>query len=142
MRKALGVFGILVGIGGFIGIVLERRAANEQQERIRALSRRQREDRPLAPGDRVRITGRAGTFKPEETGAGEVVAGPGQTGVVLRWEKRQSDAFTRIDPNEPLQIVRVRWAPQSWRAWSIGDRSVELKEFEATIHVSYLERTH
>jgi hypothetical protein len=120
--------------------VLERRAANEQQERIRALTLRKEQEQPLAPGDRVRIVSRAGTFKPHETGtADEVVAGPGQTGVVLRWEKRQSDEFTRIDPNEPLQIVRVRWAAQRWNAWGIGNRPVELPEFEATIHVSYLE---
>ncbi|HYC90606.1 MAG TPA: hypothetical protein VEO54_15425 [Thermoanaerobaculia bacterium] len=139
MRKVFGILGIVVGIGGLIGIVLERRAAQQRQERLRALTLRE-ETRPFAPGDRVRIVKRAGTFKPSETGADEVVAGPGQTGVVLRWEKRQRDVELGIDPaHEPLQIVRVRWAAQRWKVWGLGDRSVELPEFETTIHVSYLQ---
>jgi hypothetical protein len=140
-RKALGWWGIFIGVAGIIGIVVERRAANRQAERIRAMTWREESPRTLQPGDRVRIARRAGTFKPAETGAAsEVVAGHGQTGVVVGWEKRQSDGCPRIDPHEPLQIVRVRWSPQRWKEFGLADRWIELPEFEATIHVSYLSR--
>lgn len=90
-------------------------------------------------GDRVRIAKWAGTFKPAETGAAmEVQAAGGQVGVLVGGEKRKSTDYLRIDPNEPMQIVRVRWLPQRWKE-SDRERWLDLPEFEATIHVSYLE---
>lgn len=153
-RIVLGIVGILVGIGGLVGIVMDRRAAKERQRVLTTLAEdfRKRETpastesavvwegRTFRPGDRVRIVKWAGTFKPEETGAdAQVNAGPGGTGVVVRGEKRQSTDHLRIDPAEPMQIVRVRWFPQRWKV--IGrERWLELPQFESTIHVSYLER--
>ncbi|HYI11418.1 MAG TPA: hypothetical protein VEK57_20345 [Thermoanaerobaculia bacterium] len=156
-RTLLGWFGIFIGVVGIASIVAERRAADrlkqsfsDQAARFRAQERGERTATAggsavmwrgwtLRPGDRVRITKWAGTFKPEDTGAGvEVAAGRGQIGVVVRGERRQSTVYTRIDPAEPIQIVRVRWLPQRWKA-SGSDTELALEEFEATIHVSYLE---
>lgn len=89
----------------------------------------------LTAGDRVESTGRAGTFKPKDTGAEKdvnVVAG--KTGVVLGGMKR--NASVRVSETEPLQVALVRWDAQSWDA---GGATLDLGEFEATIHVEYLK---
>lgn len=156
-RILLGWCGILVGLSGFTGIVMERRAAARQRAFIAEQAARFREfersrNDPGAPGsvvswdgktfragDRVRIRKWAGTFKPADTGAPvSVASGRGQTGVVIRGERRVSTDYMKIDPDEPMQIVRVRWPAQKWKV-SGRDQSIDLPEFEATIHVSYLE---
>ena len=150
-RVVLGWFGILVGLAGLAGIVLDRRAANRRNELLAGQAARFRaqtetdssavswEGQTFRPGDRVRIAKWAGTFKPEETGARvQVHAGRGPTGIVVRGERRVSTDYLRIDPKEPIQIVRVRWLPQQWNV--VGrDERIDLPEFEATIHVSHLE---
>ena len=154
-RVLVGSFGIFVGIASLWTILADRRQANERQRVLAILAddfRRRDpalhvpavdgstvvwEGRTFRRGDRVRIAKWAGTFKPEETGAAvEVQAAEGHVGVVISGEKRKST--DTINPNEPIQIVRVRWLPQKWKA-SEGDRSLDLPQFEATIHVSYLE---
>jgi len=156
-RIVLGWFGILVGLAGMAGIVMERRAAarqqaliTEQAARFREFERSRRgsgasgsviswEGRTFREGDRVRIAKWAGTFKPGETGAQvEIDSARGQTGIVMRGERRTSTNYMKIDPNEPIQIVRVRWHPQKWKV-NLRDQWIELPEFEATIHVSHLE---
>jgi hypothetical protein len=156
-RVILGSLGILVGIVGLVNVLMERRAANERRRVLTTLAEDFRrhdqkrsasasdgsvvvwEGRTFRAGDRVRIAKWAGTFKPEETGAKkEVQAAHGQVGVVMRGERRQSTDYLRIDPAEPMQIVRVRWFPQRWREAG-GDEWLELPEFEATIHVSHLK---
>lgn len=156
-RVLLGAFGIVVGVVGFLNVLAERRAVRERQRVLTSLAddfRRNDQERrapvpgqsvvvwegqTFRPGDRVRIAKWAGTFKPSETGATvEVQAARGPAGVVVGGEKRQSTEYLRIDPDEPMQIVRVRWLPQRWKA-SGRDQWLELPEFEATIHVSHLE---
>lgn len=158
-RIFLGWFGVLIGLAGMIGIVAERRAATrqkalltEQAARFRASEQRRKnsgaidpviswEGRTFRAGDRIRIAKWAGTFKPHETGAPvEIDSGRGQTGIVIRGERRASTDYMKIDPQEPIQIVRVRWLPQKWKV-NLRDRWIELPAFEATIHVSYLEGT-
>lgn len=156
-RLLLGSLGILVGLAGLVNIIQERRAADERRRVLTTLtesSRKQDQQRHVAasdpsavvwegevfrPGHQVRIRKWAGTFKPAETGAAEVHAAQGQVGVVVGGETRKSTKHLRIDPSEPIQIVRVRWLPQRWKE-SERDQSLELPEFQATIHVSYLER--
>lgn len=90
------------------------------------------------PGDRVRVRKWAGTFKPAETGRGvEVQADAGHTGVVLRGESRPPDLHRRYDPQEPIQILRVRWDPQRWKIFG-RDAYVDLPAFDATIHAEHL----
>lgn len=85
-------------------------------------------------GDSVRIHSRAGTFKPADTGyPTEVVAGPGQTGVAVSAHRRTPP----LRADEPLQVLRVRFAPQAWV--SVSGERVALGAFEATIHADYLE---
>jgi hypothetical protein len=130
------------------GIVMERRAADRQRERIREGAARFRasdpsavtwEGRTFRQGDRVRIAKWAGTIKPEESGARvEIDAGRGRMGVVVRGERRTSTDYMKIDPAEPIQIVRVRWLPQGWKVHG-SDSVIELPAFESTIHVSHLE---
>ena len=99
------------------------------------------EDQTFQSGDRIRIVRRAGTFKPHETGfSAEIEAGPGRTGTVLAGERRVSNDHMTIAPAEPIQIVRVRWDAQRWTVSGRAE-SVQLAEFDATIHVSYLETT-
>jgi hypothetical protein len=91
-------------------------------------------------GQKVRIETRAGTFKPVDTGAAvEVEAKPGHVGVVLGGEARKAGGGFAPPPNDPIQILRVRWLPQVWSAQS--GESVTLGEFEATIHADYLRTT-
>jgi hypothetical protein len=93
----------------------------------------------LRKGERVRIFKRAGTFKPEETRfTAEIEADAGHIGTVVAGERRTSTEYMTVDPNEPIQIVRVRWDPQRWSVYGRGEQ-VDLGSFEATIHVSYLE---
>lgn len=158
VRVLFGTLGILVGLGGLAGILLERRAANERQRVLTTLAQdfREREQGRKAPastesavvwegqvfrpGDRVRIAKWAGTFKPAETGAPvQVDAGQGREGVVIAGERRTSAYDVPVDRAEPIQIVRVRWLPQRWKR-NLRDQWLELPQFEATIHVSHLER--
>ena len=76
-------------------------------------------------GDRVRIKSRAGTFKPDETGhATDVNANPGRTGTVVR----------------PIgELALIRFDPQTWDEFPPTGATVDLKEFEATIHTSFLQ---
>ena len=93
----------------------------------------------IRKGDTVRIYKWAGTFKPDETGyPHEIDAAPYRTGIVLGGEQRQNTFHLDIDPAEPIQIVRVRWHRQSWKV-NGRDQTIELGEFEATIHVDHLE---
>ncbi len=105
------------------------------------------EGRVWRAGDRVQLASRAGTFKPADTGyAIEVVAGPGQVGTLLYGERRQPMPHFTPDPDEPIQIVRVRWDAQSWTpAPQLGAPErpgppVRLEAFEATVHLSYLRK--
>lgn len=163
-RVLVGAVGILIGVVGLLNVLAERRAAKERQRTLNRLAedfRRHDQERrsPVSdtpvripensavvwegqtfrPGDQVRIKKWAGTFKPSDTGAAaEVNAGAGQVGTVVRGVKRESTEYLRFDPNEPLQVVRVRWRPQKWNVVGPGG-SLQLPEFEATIHVSHLE---
>jgi hypothetical protein len=81
-------------------------------------------------GKTVKITARAGTFKPSDTThTGEVDAGPGQTGILLGGMEH---------PSGLTQVALVRFVPQAWRDLASGAQ-VELGEFEATIHSEYLD---
>lgn len=92
--------------------------------------------RTLTAGDHVAIVKTAGTFKPKDTGHSiEVRAEPGRTGIVLGGVKRADP----IDPNEPVQVVLVRFDEQAWRDTSSSGGPVMLKPFEATIHADYVE---
>lgn len=87
-------------------------------------------------GDHVRIMGTAGTFKPKDTGHSIEVRGEtGHTGIVLGGVKRADP----IDPNEPVQVVLVRFDEQAWRDTSSSGGPVTLKPFESMIHADYLE---
>lgn len=87
-------------------------------------------------GDHVQIKALAGTFKPKDTGHSIEVRGEtGRTGIVLGGVKRADP----IDPNEPIQVVLVRFDEQAWRDTSSSGGPVTLKPFEATIHADYLE---
>ena len=137
MRKVLGWIGIVIGVIGIVSAVVERRNAAKQADFIRkqAVSFREAdatwEGRAFHKGDVVRITNWAGTFKPQETGnSNEVDADYGHTGILL--------SGTGADSK---QIVKIRWSPQKWKI-NGQDRWVELPQFEATIHVSYLEVVH
>jgi hypothetical protein len=151
-RTALGWVGVTVGLIGLATVAVERRAAMRQRDFLRGQAAHARqaennaapveaswEGRAFRRGDRVRIANRSGTFKPEETGfSREVDADDGHTGVVLSGERRASTEQIHIDPKEPIQIVKVRWAAQKWKIDG-EEQWVALPEFEATIHVSYLE---
>jgi hypothetical protein len=90
------------------------------------------------PGDRVRVRKWAGTFKPAETRSGvEVQVDAGHTGVVLRGEPRPPDLHRRYDPEEPIQILRVRWDPQRWKIFG-RESQVDLPAFDATVHAEHL----
>lgn len=79
----------------------------------------------FAPGARVRVKSRSGTFKPSETGhLAEVNVTAGKTGVVVQGIG---------------EIARVRFDAQMWEEFPPTGAMVQLKEFEATIHVSYLQ---
>jgi len=158
-RKVLGWLGIVIGLIGVVSIVIERRTAARQSDVLRRQAASFRsletggrdgssapaealwEGRAFRKGDLVRIAEWGGTFKPQETGSpDEVDADYGHTGRLLSGERRsKSDSAT--SSTEPVQIVRIRWVPQKWKI-NGQDRWVELGEFEATIHVSYLEVVH
>ena len=90
-------------------------------------------------GDRVRIVIPAGIRKPSATGHYTgVYSRPGQTGTVVRGEKRKATSYVTPDPDEPIQVVLVKWDRQQWMERGCVQR-VTLDEFEDTIHVSYLE---
>ncbi|MCB9727016.1 MAG: hypothetical protein H6744_05895 [Deltaproteobacteria bacterium] len=88
-------------------------------------------------GQKVRLENRAGTFKPVDTGASEdVVAAPGQVGVILGGETRKATRYFTPKPDEPIQVIRVRWPMQDWQ--TVSGKTVRLGEFEATVHADYL----
>ena len=94
--------------------------------------------RKFRRGDRVRVTSWAGTIKPDESGHGaELNADAGRTGTVVRGEKRQATSYFRPDPDEPIQILLVRWDRQTWTE-NGSRRRVTLAPFESTIHADYL----
>lgn len=94
----------------------------------------------FSPGTRVRIRAKAGTFKPAETGyIAEVDADDGHVGVVVRGVPRVATSYFTPEPNEPLQILRVRFEAQNWNLAGGGKREVALPAFEGTIHASYLD---
>lgn len=96
------------------------------------------EGRKFRRGDRVRVTSWAGTIKPDESGhAAELNADAGRTGTVIRGEKRQATSYFKPDPDEPLQILLVKWDRQTWTENATG-RRVALAPFESTIHADYL----
>jgi len=91
------------------------------------------EGREFRAGDPVLIVSRSGTFKPSDTGhAVEVDGSAGHTGVVLRGIARTPP----LRQGEPVQVLLVRWDAQTWR--DMNDQTVELPEFEATVHADYL----
>jgi hypothetical protein len=78
----------------------------------------------FAPGARVVIKSRSGTFKPVDTGhAVEVNGIAGKTGTVV---------------SKLGESVRVRFDAQTWDEFPPNGVSVQLQPFEATIHASYL----
>ena len=78
----------------------------------------------FAPGARVKITSRSGTFKPVDTGHGaEVNGAAGKTGSVV---------------SKLGESVRIRFDAQAWDEFPPSGITVELEPFEATVHVSYL----
>jgi hypothetical protein len=89
-------------------------------------------------GDRVLVTSWAGTIKPEESGhPAELNLEKGNIGTVIRGERRQPSSYSTPDPNEPIQILRVRWDKQSWTE-NETRKIVKLDEFETTVHADYL----
>lgn len=97
------------------------------------------EGRKFRRGDRVRVTSWAGTVKPDESGhRAELNADTGRTGTVIRGEKRQATSYFRPDPDEPLQVLLVKWDSQTWTEKD-GGRRVRLGAFESTIHADYLK---
>ena len=91
------------------------------------------EGKTFRADDRIRIRLRAGTFKPHETGhRAEVDAAAGRTGRVC--------CFVRRGDGPAFILARIRWDRQAWDLCR-GSGSVTLEEFEATIHVDYLEVT-
>ena len=95
--------------------------------------------RAFRRGDRVRVTSWAGTIKPGESGhPAELNADAGRTGTVIRGEKRQATSYFRPDPDEPIQILLVKWDRQTWTENGTA-RRVTLGAFESTIHADYLK---
>lgn len=96
------------------------------------------EGRKFRRGDRVRVTSWAGTIKPDESGhPAELNADAGRTGTVIRGEKRQATSYFKPDPDEPIQILLVKWDRQTWTE-NGGGKRVTLGPFESTIHADYL----
>ena len=94
--------------------------------------------RKFRRGDRIRVTSWAGTIKPDESGhPAELNVDAGHTGTVIRGEKRQPTSYFTPDPNEPIQIMRIKWDKQKWTE-NPTRKIVELDEFESTIHADYL----
>ena len=79
----------------------------------------------IAPGARVRVKSRSGTFKPGDTGhTTEVNVTAGKTGTVVQ---------------ELGESIRVRFDAQTWDEFPPTGATVGLPEFEATLHISYLQ---
>ena len=79
----------------------------------------------IATGARVRVKSRSGTFKPIDTGhATEVNVTAGKTGAVMQVLG---------------ESVRVRFDAQVWDEFPPTGATVQLQEFEATLHISYLQ---
>jgi len=90
-------------------------------------------------GDKVKITKRAGTFKPEDTGySKEVDAGPGQVGKIIGGVNTDTDS-EHSEKNTNFNVVEVQWKKQTWKEYNTGNE-VELKSFKASIHLDYLEK--
>ena len=95
--------------------------------------------REFRRGDRVRVTSWAGTIKPDESGhPAELNADAGRTGTVIRGAKRQATSYFKPDPDEPIQILLVKWDRQTWTENGTAKR-VTLGVFESTIHADYLK---
>jgi hypothetical protein len=95
--------------------------------------------REFRRGDRVRVTSWAGTIKPDESGhPAELNADAGRTGTVVRGAKRQATSYFKPDPDEPIQILLVKWDGQTWTE-NGGAKRVRLGAFESTIHADYLK---
>ena len=95
--------------------------------------------REFRRGDRVRVTSWAGTIKPDESGhPAELNADAGRTGTVIRGAKRQATSYFKPDPDEPIQILLVKWDRQTWTENGTAKR-VALGAFESTIHADYLK---
>lgn len=87
-------------------------------------------------GDHIRIKSTAGTYKPKDTGyVIEIRAEPGRTGIVLGGMKRADPIY----PNEPIQILLIRYDAQKWRDTSSSGAEVMIEPFESTIHADYVE---
>ena len=87
-------------------------------------------------GDHVRIKSTAGTFKPKDTGHSiEIRAEAGRTGIVLGGMKRADP----ITPDEPVQILLIRFDEQTWRDTSSSGAEVTIPSFESSIHADYVE---
>lgn len=94
--------------------------------------------RKFYEGDRVRVTSWAGTVKFGDSGhPAELNLSTGKIGTVIRGEKRQPSSYFTPDPNEPIQILRIRWDKQRWIE-NETRKTVKLDEFEATVHADYL----
>ena len=79
----------------------------------------------IAPGARVQVQSRSGTFKPAETGhTAEVNVTAGKTGTVVQ---------------ALGESIRVRFDAQPWDEFPPTGATVQLGEFEATLHISYLQ---
>lgn len=93
-------------------------------------------DHTYTAGDHVRIRQTAGLFRPKDTGnVIDIRAEAGRTGIVLGGMKRAEPA----DANEPIQILLIRFDPQTWHDTSSSQAEVALEPFEATIHADYVE---
>lgn len=79
----------------------------------------------FADGARVQVRSRSGTFKPADTGhTTEVNVTAGKTGTVIQ---------------EHGESIRVRFDAQTWDEFPPTGATVDLPQFEATLHVSYLQ---
>jgi len=93
------------------------------------------EGKTFGAGDRIVTIKRAGTFKPADTGhASEINVDGGHGGLVLGGMHRDP---RYAKPGEAIQIALVRFDAQSWT--DATGATVELGEFEATIHADYLQ---
>lgn len=132
MKKSLFILAILV----FAVTLASAQGKSKQAEVTKVVWK----GKIYGKGDRVKVISYAGTMKPDETGYDlEVLANEDKTGTILRGMKRKATSYFKPDPNEPVQTVLVRWDAQKWS--TEDGQEVELKSFESTIHVEYLEVT-
>ena len=114
-------------------------AAKRKQKKVPRAVEVVWQGREFRRGDRVRVTSWAGTIKPDESGhPAELNADAGRTGTVIRGAKRQATSYFKPDPDEPIQILLVKWDRQTWTENGTAKR-VTLGVFESTIHADYLK---